>query len=276
MFTQNNESHALTGTRPLTITGDLAAQMVAGIDRFLTKQTEVAAQERNRHWQRDFSSPDAYSDSVEPNRQRLRRLLGAVDPRQSVEMHLTSTTDQDATIAQSDAYDVLAVRWDVLSRVDAEGLLLEPKGEATANVIALSDCDWTPEMLVGLHPGIPRQAQFAHRLAQSGCRVLIPTLIDRDATYSGIPGVSMTNQPHREFLYRAAYELGRHIIGYELQKVLAGVDWFREKKASLPIGVFGYGEGGLLALYAGALDVRAFHGGTRTSRWCGARRMGGV
>ena len=36
----------------------------------------------------------------------------------------------------------------------------------------------------------------------------------------------MTNQPHREFLYRMAYEMGRHPIGYEVQKVLAAVDWF--------------------------------------------------
>ena len=30
----------------------------------------------------------------------------------------------------------------------------------------------------------------------------------------------------REYLYRPAFELGRHLIGYELQKILAGVDWF--------------------------------------------------
>ena len=42
----------------------------------------------------------------------------------------------------------------------------------------------------------------------------------------------MTNQPHREFIYRMAYEMGRHIIGYEVQKVLAAVDWFTREKAS--------------------------------------------
>ena len=56
-----------------------------------------------------------------------------------------------------------------------------------------------------------------------------------------------------------AYEVGRHIIGYEVQKVLAGVDWFTREnrdKQMVPIGAFGYGEGGLLALYSGALDSR--------------------
>jgi dienelactone hydrolase len=66
----------------------------------------------------------------------------------------------------------------------------------------------------------------------------------------------MTNQPHREFLYRAAYELGRHIIGYEVQKALAAVDWFIRSSPRRPVGVIGYGEGGLIAFYAAASDTR--------------------
>ena len=84
-------------------------------------------------------------------------------------------------------------------------------------------------MLVGLTLGVPPAAQFARRLAESGCQVVIPTLIDRSSTWSGIPGIRMTNQPHREFLYRMAFEVGRHIIGYEVQKVLAVIDWFEQE-----------------------------------------------
>jgi dienelactone hydrolase len=63
--------------------------------------------------------------------------------------------------------------------------------------------------------------------------------------------------PHREWLYRQAYEMGRHVIGYEVQKVLALVDWVkREHGDQSRIGVAGYGEGGLIALYAAALDRR--------------------
>ena len=55
-----------------------------------------------------------------------------------------------------------------------------------------------------------------------------------------------------------AFEAGRHIIGYEVQKVLAAVDWFETENAqrAVPIGVMGYGEGGLLALYSAAMDTR--------------------
>src|SRR5262249_13918006 len=49
-----------------------------------------------------------------------------------------------------------------------------------------------------------------------------------------------------------------HLIGYEVQKVLAAVDWFvKDAKGRNPrIAVFGWGEGGMIAFYAGALDPR--------------------
>jgi dienelactone hydrolase len=125
-------------------------------------------------------------------------------------------------------------------------------------VVALPDADWTPEMLIGMASGVPPAAQFARRLAENGMQVVVPVLMSRDDTFSGIPGIGMTNMPHREWIYRMAFEAGRHTIGYEVQKVLAVVDWFGSENAhdKLPIGVMGYGEGGLLALYSGAIDTR--------------------
>ena len=71
----------LPGTSPLTLTGDLSAQMVAGIGRFLENQTAAAATERASFWHRDLSSREAYEKSVAPNRERLRTIIGAVDAR---------------------------------------------------------------------------------------------------------------------------------------------------------------------------------------------------
>ena len=75
-------------------------------------------------------------------------------------------------------------------------------------------------------PGVPPESQFARRLAESGCRVIVPTLIDRTRRASATAAAKLTN---REFLYRPAFELGRHLIGYEVQKVLAAVDWFAKE-----------------------------------------------
>ena len=50
--------------------------------------------------------------------------------------------------------------------------------------------------------------------------------------------------------------MGRHVIGYEVQKVLAAADWFRRRNPEAKIGVAGYGEGGLIAFYSAAADTR--------------------
>ena len=74
----------------------------------------------------------------------------------------------------------------------------------------------------------------------------MPVLIDRKDTLSSKPELKrVTNEPHREWIYRQAYQLGRHIIGYEVQKVAAVVDFWdgrrRRSEGTRPrIGVAGY------------------------------------
>jgi dienelactone hydrolase len=249
----------LPGTKPLELQGDLAEQMVAGIDRFLLREIEQSIAKRPRHWKRDLSSPQKYNESVAPNRADLAKIIGAHDARAKVTgMELVATTAQPALVGRGDGFEAFAVRWPGVRGVHGEGLLLVPKARpAVADVVALPDADQTPEQLAGLAPGIDPESQFARRLAQSGCRVVIPALMDRADTFSSI-GPRGTNQPHREFLYRPAFEMGHHVIGYEVQKVLAAIDWFAHEAGDhdRPIGVVGYGEGGLLALYAAALDAR--------------------
>jgi dienelactone hydrolase len=249
----------LPSTSPLTIEGDLAARMVDGINGYLIRETDAALDSRERYWKRDYSSAAAYEQSVSGNRERLRRIIGATDPRVSVtSLALGSTTARDSVAGKGAGYRIHAVRWPVFESVFAEGLLLEPEGAPVARIVAIPDADWSPEILAGLQPGLDPSAQFARRLAESGCLVLIPTLIDRKDTWSGIPGIRMTNLPHREWIYRMAYQTGRHLIGYEVQAVLAVIDWFARENArqAAPIAVAGYGEGGMVALYSAALDSR--------------------
>jgi dienelactone hydrolase len=254
----------LPGTEPLLLRGDLSAQMVQGIDRFLLRETEASSAQRERLWNRQFSSKAAYEESVEPNRERLRRRIGAVDKRAPITaLEFVSSTAASAKVCETDLFTAYAVRWPVFEGVYGEGLLLEPKGTVKARVLALPDADQTPEMLVGLAEGVNPESQFARRLAENGCQVLVPVLISRQDACSGNAELGrFTNQPHREWIYRQAFQMGRHIIGYEVQKVLAAVDWMtRENARSLAepkpkIGVAGYGEGGLIAFYSAALDSR--------------------
>ncbi len=263
----------LPGTRPLTWTGDLSARMVDGAHRYLDRKLAASVRDRQRYWRRDLSSRSAYEKSVAPNRARLLAQLGATDPRVTPEMHL-----DPEPVAETPSYRVRAARWPVLApvkplppeiarerqswplidgpkQVEGEGLLIVPSGSMRGYVVVLPDADQTPEEMIGLAPGIPPESQMARRLAENGFTVLIPTLIDRGHTYSH--AAFSTDLSHREWIYRQGFEMGQTVIGYEVQKVRAAVDWFRAAgRSHTKIAVAGYGEGGLIALYAAALDTR--------------------
>jgi dienelactone hydrolase len=263
VFAQDRPA-TLPGTEPLTIDKPLDVFMIEGLDRFCLKEIEKAREQRESLWKRDFSSLEAYEKSIAPYREKFRTIIGAVDPRLPAKgLEFLSTTVDDALVATAadGSYSVYSVRWPVLDGVTAEGLFLKPKAPAVARVIALPDADWTPEMIVGLAPGVDPASHFAAHLAAFGCEVLVPTLISRDDTFSGNAEIGrFTNQPHREWVYRSAFEMGRHVIGYEVQKVMAAVDQFTLRNETdgkkLPITVMGVSEGGLLALYSAAIDTR--------------------
>lgn len=251
----------LPGTEPWADRGDTkaeAAAMVEGLHRFLDRERTESVGRRAERWKRDTSSPEAYVKSVEPNRERLARMIGAVEPRVSpVAMELVATTDAPALLGETADFRVQAVRWPVYADVHGEGLLVEPKGEVRANVVYLPDCDTTPEQAVGLVDGVEKAAQVPRLLAEEGCRVVVPVLLDRTSEFSGNPLVRMTNLTHREWIWRQGFETGRHPIGYEVEKVRAAIDWFtRDGQPDQPIGLAGYGEGELIALHAAALDPR--------------------
>jgi dienelactone hydrolase len=247
----------LPDTAPLTWQDDLADKMMEGLHVYIEEKIAQSIDKCPQYWKRDCSSPAAYERSIEPNRQRFQKAIGVVDPRLPVRMERFGDDDAPVLVADKDNYRIYQVRWPVLDGVWGEGLLLEPKGEPRALVIALPDADQTPEQLVGLTPGVASEAQFARRLVENGFRVVVPVLIDRSDRWSGNAVVAWTNQPHREWIYRQAYHMGRHVIGFEVQKILAVVDWYRQRAGDkAKVGVIGYGEGGLLAFYAAAVDPR--------------------
>ncbi|MGJ5814989.1 prolyl oligopeptidase family serine peptidase [Paludibaculum fermentans] len=191
-------------------------QMVAGMTRYLQRLTAESPASRK------------------PTPGKLRRMIGVVDERvqfQELDLRLRGETS---------AYRVFAARWPVLDGVTAEGLYYQPKAAARLRVVVLSE-----------------NVMRARELAAAGCEVLAPVLIDTLSTYSGNPGLGLqTEQSHREWIYRMAFPVGRHIYGYEVQKALAAVDWFASRTPEVPIAVYGDGEGAAEAVFAAVLDER--------------------
>ena len=249
---------------PLTEKGDLSAKMVEGVGRFLLSETEKQKEHRSEAWQFDFSSEKGFDQSISAQRHLLSKRLGVVEAR--VQSHIEILTNSKAAGLKAFKVElpkctISAIHWQVLDGLSAEGILIQPKGKVTARVVMIPDADVTPEVLAGMQLSGHVGFAAAQQLANNGIEVIIPTLISRDSKYSGNKSLDMsTTLPHREWLYRQAYEVGRHVIGYELQKVFSAIDWFSSKNkiegVNLNIGVVGHGEGGLLALYAAALDKR--------------------
>lgn len=280
----------LPGTKPLTIEKPLDEVMVSGIDKYALREIAASVARRDALWKLDGVSAENWDKALAPRRAKFAEYIGAVDPRVTAtqpNQHVIETIGDGAqrpsVVASNENFVIKAVRWNVLNGVTAEGLLIsrtKAKGKG-GFIVAVPDADVTPEMFCGLAPGVVPQAQLPLRLADEGFTVIVPTLISRSDEHSGNPLVRYTNQTHREFVYRQAFEMGRHIIGYEVQKVLAAVDLCTQmaeqnKKAiekikrepvatrpavevsinEMPIGVVGVGEGGLIALYSAALDKR--------------------
>ena len=251
----------LPGTAALTAKGDLSSEMIAGIGRFLESESAATVERRSSFWQLDLSGDrTAYEKSVQPNREHLARMLGVIDPRlHDIDLEYLATVSVPAKVAETDRFTAYAVRWPVFEGLHGEGLLLQPKGRVVARVVAVPDADQVPEVIAGMASGLPANLQYARRLAENGCQVIVPILADRSDTFSGNSRLDRhTNQPHREWIYRQAFVLGRHVIGYEVQKILSAVDWLtrQNRESAVGIGVLGWGEGGLLALYCAALDTR--------------------
>ena len=260
-FAQPSNS-PLPGTLPLQVEQPLDVLMVDGIDRFCLREIQSSREMRESHWQRDYSSDAAYDNSLVPAREKLRTLIGAVDPRIQggrFEKRIALRSGESPVKTEADSHSSYSVeinRWPTLAGVTAEGLLLIPADPNWKGfVIALPDARWTPEQFTGAAPaGTPPTSRLPQILAENGFLVVIPTLINRDDDFAGNPEIVMTNQSNREWVYRSAFELGRHVIGYEVQKVLAAVDLLTqlntESNRQLPIGISGVGDGGQLRCLA--------------------------
>src|SRR5687768_18479837 len=81
LFASISLAAPLPNTRPLTWTDDIASRMIDGIDQFLLNEIEQSTARRARHWKPDYSSEDAYTKSLEPNRKALAHILGLRDAR---------------------------------------------------------------------------------------------------------------------------------------------------------------------------------------------------
>ncbi|GHU15897.1 hypothetical protein FACS1894163_04180 [Spirochaetia bacterium] len=225
------------------------------ITEYLIRKNAESIKHREAHWNRNFSNPVAYNKSVEKNRKRFRFITGIRDDRVSFESpELCGTLNTSACWAETSAHKIYTIRWPVFEDFWAEGLFLEPivPEKTEPAIIHVPHSGTSPEQLLGLEHC---ESDPFFVWPQPGQRMIIPALIDRTCKKRlHVPWNDKICLTNREYIYRAAFQLGRHIIGYEVQEVLALVDWL--KKDGAGVCLRGHGEGGLIAFYAAAADTR--------------------
>ncbi|MSR49154.1 MAG: hypothetical protein CK551_08480 [Planctomycetaceae bacterium] len=236
--------------------GDLGTKMVSDIGVWLDIKTKENHTLRNKQFLVNASKIAQDPKALEKKKQTLKSILGIIDSTNKTEdLELLETLIKPALIYENKQYKIFKIRWNVVEGLHGEGLLVEPKEKATAQIISIPPPDISPESFCGLTND--KTAFMGKILADLGCRVIVPTIIDRKQGFSNNLDIPRkTNIPRREFIYRMAYEMGYQINGLEIQKLLPLINWFSFKDPTIPIGVAGNGDGAFQALVLSFLDNR--------------------
>ena len=80
----------LAGTELLTIEGDIAAQLVAGVDKFLLRKIDESTERRAQYWKRDFSSAEWQASVTD---EHLEKVI--LDGGQSVGLSMLMVANPD-------------------------------------------------------------------------------------------------------------------------------------------------------------------------------------
>ncbi len=258
----------LPGTAPLDWTEeDPSVRIMDGAHAFIDRKIAEAATKTPRL----PLDEAARKEFVANSREALAGKLGVVEERLPPSLEFVSVDPVNfegepgtSLVAEGPGFRVHQVRWPVLPGYTAEGLYVNPipleDGVASPPLMVLMpDAGETPEEVLGLSPRLEAKERIGLRFAMAGFRLLIPAPLDR-GTFGGLSGneeaVLKTKQSHREWIYRQAFQMGRHPLGYDVQTILAAVDWFERAFPGDRVAAAGYGEGGRAALYAAALDPR--------------------
>jgi dienelactone hydrolase len=244
----NNATFALRGTALSTrqVTDDVREEQRQQIIRYFTSQIAATPAKRVALWQPDFASPGAYRTSVERHRAHLREMLGLTKrPRYT----LTWKPLHNEADLQILDFTLLAE-----SGFTARALIFFPRSENTSGaIIAIPPADISREEFAGVMEGTT-PAPWLKTLLARNIAVAIPITIARTDDHPICKQAG--GRDRRRVLWREGFIVGRTLVALEVEQALALRDFLstRPQLRGKPIAIMGQGDGGMTALYAGALD----------------------
>lgn len=233
-------------------------------ESWLRGRLEALEETREERWQRDFSSAEAYEQSVAPNRERWRQFLTSWDePR--CDLH-----PRVEPIARYERFRLDRVWLQVRPGLEMDALLFTPhddvgKRRGLPAVVCQHGMNGTPEEACGLDPdGATNPYNYCGvRLAEMGFVVIAPHEVGGCGVLQGgahyAPG--KPELPHfgaRNVLQRMATIQGLNLMGVDLYHVSRAVDYLTTLSHvdAERIGFYGLSQGGTSALWLPAADTR--------------------
>ena len=236
---------SLAGMAAADVSANILDLQFQQISRYFLSQIAATPAARDRLWQPDFSSTASYLQSVAEHRARLRKMLGLVEA--------TVTKPEITVLDENPRLRVENVALTLNVDFAARALLFLPQAvQPNSVVIAIPPEGETREQFAGIAEGMA-PARWLTALLGRGVAVSVPTTIQRKEDCSLCQRL---RHDRRRLLHRLGFVVGRTLTGLEVQQTLA-LRSFLASHISVPagrIGVLGKGQGGMTALYAGAVD----------------------
>lgn len=228
--------------------GSIFVEQLREENTYWRKQIAATPELRDREWQPDYRSVEAYRTSLAAHRQDLRRMLGLVKPMSGAEP--TIQTLEDGPVRVDD------VRLEVAAGLEGRALVLVPAGKVQAGVVAIPDARESREQFVGLARG-EEPATWLKALLGHGVAVAVLITVERttDYPYGRRSYIQNRRINRRQLLYRLGFIVGRTLLGLEVEQA-EGWREYLERRFGIPgkqTGVLGWQQGGMTALYAGAM-----------------------
>ena len=234
------ETERLPGSKPLRPDADKLKVQRKQVFDYFDRQIAATQEHRDKRWQSDDLSLEAYQRFVESHRPKLRTMLGLV------EGDARSGTAIVEHVTKNDVFQVERIFIPVTDGLTARGLLFTPHsvGKKPAIVIC-PDADTWPERLAQTSP-----------LLDGHSTVLIMQSVERLVDHSYCE--KTRGKDRRWILYRLGFVVGRTMPGLDVQDTLAAVEFLshQENVDAGNISITGRGQGGMTALLTAALDTR--------------------